>query len=320
MNTLAFLYEDSWDLPFFKQLAANDTGDAPGHQGGLVIPKPLRRYFPILVGKPTPDQPTVEHSIKAVLVVDGQIVGTVATRYQIQTWRARRSAESRITGNLGPLRNQSSEDDFLVLQRSLTSVDSYRLWLIKKGTKSHKSLMELAAGKRWGTLQPQKPVTQQDVDIASDEIAKREKNPFTLFEKEPEFTESRSKRVARSVVFRETIKRIYNNMCALCNTGLLSPKGDFEVTAAHIVPRGRMGADDARNGLSLCRTHHWAFVKGLFGIDEKRRILVPKSVRRFSRNESLTNFNGQLIKESTDTLLLAAQEALDWHRENCLLT
>jgi putative restriction endonuclease len=37
-----------FDRPMFKRLAPNDTGAAPGHQGGIVIPKDLGPYFPDL--------------------------------------------------------------------------------------------------------------------------------------------------------------------------------------------------------------------------------------------------------------------------------
>jgi putative restriction endonuclease len=37
-----------YDSPVYKVLAANDTSSAPGHQGGVVIPKKLWEYFPPL--------------------------------------------------------------------------------------------------------------------------------------------------------------------------------------------------------------------------------------------------------------------------------
>jgi hypothetical protein len=40
--------ETRYDKPVFKILARNDTGQTGGHQGGLVIPKSLVKYFPDL--------------------------------------------------------------------------------------------------------------------------------------------------------------------------------------------------------------------------------------------------------------------------------
>ena len=51
--SIEFLSDEKWDFPFFKKLAANDTGSSPGHQAGMVIPKELRIFFPSLTGHPT---------------------------------------------------------------------------------------------------------------------------------------------------------------------------------------------------------------------------------------------------------------------------
>lgn len=101
--SLEFLNDKTWDYPFYKRLARNDTGEGPGHQGGIYINKTLRKFFPTLAGQPTADKPTVERSITAILMDDINYIDTVKTRYQIQTWHATRSPESRLTSNLKPL-------------------------------------------------------------------------------------------------------------------------------------------------------------------------------------------------------------------------
>jgi putative restriction endonuclease len=60
-----------FDAPVFKRLARNDTGQAAGHQGGLVIPQALDSYFPQLVGATTSTSPTVDRDVRATLVVRG---------------------------------------------------------------------------------------------------------------------------------------------------------------------------------------------------------------------------------------------------------
>jgi putative restriction endonuclease len=40
--------DEDFDAPLFNVLAHNDTGQAVGHQGGIVIPKDLDPYFPQL--------------------------------------------------------------------------------------------------------------------------------------------------------------------------------------------------------------------------------------------------------------------------------
>jgi len=44
---------------------------------------------------------------------------------------------------------------------------------------------------------------------------------------------------------------------------LHEPTSSFwEAEAAHIVPYSALGKDDIWNGITLCRTHHWAFDAG----------------------------------------------------------
>lgn len=319
MSSLQFLKDESWDFPFFKKLAANDTGASSGHQGGMVIPKDLRIFFPNLTGQPTSEQPTIDQHIKAILIVNGQKVGAITTRYQIQSWGGTRRPESRLTSNLTSLLNQARADDYIVIQRSLENLDLYRLWLISQGSPSYNDFAQLAGNKRWGTIQKDIPMTQEDINRAAIELNQSEEKPFSLFEEEPKHRETRSRRIARSIIFRATIQALYDCTCSVCRIGLSSPKGVFEVIAAHIVPKSKQGSDDVRNGLALCRTHHWAFDNGLFAIDQNRRILVPEVVCQIDRNEILAEFNGQPIKEANDSNLLADLSAFEWHRDNILL-
>ena len=107
------------DTSVFKKLAHNDTGQAAGHQGGIVIPKAISQFFPPLPAVIANGGPTVDSILSADLFVDGQRVDTVQTRYQHQTWRGTRSPERRLTDNLGSLRNKASEDDILLFTKDL---------------------------------------------------------------------------------------------------------------------------------------------------------------------------------------------------------
>ncbi|MFZ4682811.1 MAG: restriction endonuclease, partial [Terrimicrobiaceae bacterium] len=79
--------DPDWDAPFFKKLAHNDTGQASGHQGGVVVPKDLRVYFPALdEGQASAIAPTVDRYLIAEMFIPGQMVGSDIVRYQFQTW------------------------------------------------------------------------------------------------------------------------------------------------------------------------------------------------------------------------------------------
>ena len=53
-----------------------------------------------------------------------------------------------------------------------------------------------------------------------------------------------------------------------------SPAGNPEVEAAHIYPKKEGGSDDDRNGLALCKFHHWTFDTGWISVTDSHRIIV----------------------------------------------
>jgi putative restriction endonuclease len=90
-----------------------------------------------------------------------------------------------------------------------------------------------------------------------------------------------------------------------------------EAQAAHIVPKNKNGTDDPRNGLSLCRTHHWAFDNGLFSLSDNYQIAVSPVVSKAEpANFSLTDFTNRQISLPKNEILYPHQVVLDWHRKN----
>jgi putative restriction endonuclease len=319
MTILALLENSDWDKPFFKVLAPNDTGGSVGHQGGMVIPQALRPFFPGLTGVTSASSPTIDRHIIGDLYDGTTFLSRVRTRYQFQTWGGERSPESRLTSNLTDIRNKAVGGDILLIQRSILDLELYRLVLVRKKTADYKILEPLIAGRRWGVLGTEAPMSAAEYDTAQEEEVTKEAAPFNLFDTSAKPKETRSISVARSVVFRNTLQRIYENKCSVCGNGLRVPNGPSEMHAAHIVPRSINGADDARNGLGLCRTHHWAFDEGLFGIDRSRKIWVPQSVCRLSENKPLASLAGQLIRNPTDAGLTPDNTAFEWHMKNIVL-
>ena len=68
-------------------------------------------------------------------------------------------------------------------------------------------------------------------------------------------------RGASAARFRKEVQTAYNFRCLVC--GLRLPKTEHCTTpgvdAAHIVPWAAYDVDDVRNGICLCKLHHWAF-------------------------------------------------------------
>lgn len=142
---------------------------------------------------------------------------------------------------------------------------------------------------------------EQITGIITDEEARYEvqlyaqlTNEFRLFVKEESvtYTVSASK---RDEAFRQVVLREYDFICAICE--MKFHLGDLiEATAAHIVPKRKRGTDDPRNGLALCRTHHWAFDAGIFTLSDSYEVLLSPAVRQAeTRNFGLLDLGGKPV-------------------------
>lgn len=99
-----------------------------------------------------------------------------------------------------------------------------------------------------------------------------------LTDDEEEYTEAR--RRARDSAFSELVREAYGRTCAICGSSRETPSGNPEVEAAHIYPKQEGGADDVRNGIALCKLHHWAFDNGWLAISDEYEILVKDAPDR----------------------------------------
>jgi len=74
--------------------------------------------------------------------------------------------------------------------------------------------------------------------------------------------------------FRERVLRAYREHCAVCRL-----KHAELLDAAHIIPDSDPdGEPVVSNGISLCKIHHAAFDRNLFGIQPDYRIIVPDHI------------------------------------------
>jgi putative restriction endonuclease len=318
MSMFQFLANPEWDAPFFKLLAHNDTGQAPGHQGGMVFPKELRQYLPLLdeTGIST-ESPTVDRKIRAEMFVGSMHLTDGIIRYQIQTWGGTRSAESRLTDGLRPLRDRAIAGDIMLFQRRVDALDHFRLVLVKQGSPEFIELAQWINGRHWGPLfSENKPVTQSLLLNAQHEIVELESLPFNILRPDITRIESRQIRIARNSVFRERVSQEYEKKCAVSGILIATPTMMYEVESAHVVPVSKGGTDDIRNGLALTQTLHWAFDHGLFGISSDRRVIIPHKVKQMSENDFLRQYENKPIKEARTEHLRVHREAFKWHFDN----
>jgi putative restriction endonuclease len=310
----------AFDRPLFKRLAHNDTGQAVGHQAGVLIPAAMDSYFPQLGATASAANPAPSLDITADLFDGAAYLGQVTTRYQYQTWGGTRSPERRITGNLTSLRDLAQAHDVLVIERGISDPNRYRLTLIRQGTSAFATLSTRLGNRRFGPVETfDPPSSELETEQALAQITAQEQQPFEPFEASANVVESKTKKVARSRAFQVRLLELYGPKCAVCGGGLSHPKGTIEVEAAHIVPRGLKGADDPRNGLMLCRQHHWAFDYGLFGLDNQHRVIVPTAALALPTNGVLAQYRGKQIRLPQPADLRPSAVSLSWHRTNVLI-
>ena len=152
---------------------------------------------------------------------------------------------------------------------------------------------------------------------ATRSIGSRSKRKFQLFDRNADRTVSEVDRIARSRALRVQVLAAYDEECAVCGNGLRDPNGGTELEAAHIVPRNLKGTDDVRNALALCRSHHWAFDRGLYGIDPRtHRIIVANESKAIPQNGTLRELDGRRIRQAKPAELAPHSDALTWHVEH----
>jgi hypothetical protein len=129
------------------------------------------------------------------------------------------------------------------------------------------------------------PALEQVTRMVADERARYEvqlyaqlTNEFRPFAESEKLTHTVSA-PKRDEAFREIVLSEYDFACAVCE--MKFRLGDLvEATAAHIVPKRKSGTDDPRNGLALCRTHHWAFDAGLFSVSDNFGVVLSPVLKQ----------------------------------------
>ncbi len=128
-----------------------------------------------------------------------------------------------------------------------------------------------------------------------------------------------SKSTYRSTAFARIIREIYDYRCAACGLRL-NLNGLIIIDAAHLIPFSESQDDDPRNGIALCKNHHWAMDKFLIvpGTDKlwhvspelddridgcreiislnKRKILLPQDEKYNPKPDSLTWRHTRILK------------------------
>lgn len=135
-----------------------------------------------------------------------------------------------------------------------------------------------------------------------------------IYEKQVE--QNVEKNPTRSTAFRREIMKMYNYTCAVCKLRVVTMDGESATEAAHIIPFSKVKNDDVRNGISLCKLHHWAFDRGLISLNKSYRVIVSTLISEEGPTDWMLNsMRKKRILLPKHKLLYPDQDALAWHRE-----
>jgi len=123
----------------------------------------------------------------------------------------------------------------------------------------------------------------------------------------------------RSAGFRKAIMKIYDHTCAVCELNIRASTGESVTDAAHIIPFSVSYNDDIRNGMSLCKSHHWAFDTGLISLNDDYQVIVsPLMSEQGPIGGMLAQFRDRPIWTPEDDRYHPNRDALAWHRMRVL--
>jgi putative restriction endonuclease len=115
----------------------------------------------------------------------------------------------------------------------------------------------------------------------------------------------------RHRLFPQVVKDQYGHACCVCRlSARLGNSGILD--AAHILPFAKFHNDDPRNGLALCKNHHWGFDAGAWSLTDDYTVLVAPGLRQ----ERTFVEAGVPIAMPRDETCLPVHNALQWHREH----
>ena len=117
---------------------------------------------------------------------------------------------------------------------------------------------------------------------------------------------------ARDLAFARIVKRAYHYQCAACGLRVLFD-GVSLVDAAHIIPFSVSHDDDPRNGMSLCKNHHWAMDQELiFPCSDNKWHVHNDLDDRVDAQRSLIDLHGKSIILPEQNKYAPKQTALEW--------
>lgn len=162
--------------------------------------------------------------------------------------------------------------------------------------------------------------------IAKQIIEASRPEKYNPFDESRNFVRKLKESTIRARGFRQAVLQAYDHSCAFCGMKLRAPNSAlWEAEAAHIVPHSLFGKDDIWNGITLCRSHHWAFDVGWLSLNDDFKIQVSPRINsfellsiKFKDTDCISGYseNNIQMRLPLNNNLYPHQAALAWHRKN----
>ena len=155
-----------------------------------------------------------------------------------------------------------------------------------------------------------------DIEGYSQQLMQAVEHPFSM---QRDVASVQTEIPVRSAGFRRAVMQIYEHTCAVCELNIRASSGESVTDAAHIIPFSVSYNDDIRNGISLCKSHHWAFDTGLISLNDDYQVIVSPSMSEQGPTEGvLTQLRNKRVWLPRGEEYRPAQDALTWHREKVM--
>lgn len=299
------------DVPslLYKKIRKTDAGEGRAHTtSGVTLIRPIRGFFP---------DPTLEPgrrtTVDVILLNEDAggltFVGSGQAVVQLQG-----TGPETYLSEINSLKRLMNEGDLLLIEPSPERERHFTLTRVAKGSARFSKLRSLAvkpAGVIGGMLAAPDDVEQRDADDAVNALSS---GAFEIFEPDAHWLPP-AKRLARSRAFCRRVLAAYDRKCCICGAAGSLADGRSELEAAHIVSRRNLGADDVRNGLALCRAHHWAFDRNVIRIESDLTINFDPAFTANLANAHITSKAGSKLTVPTNPSEHPHPLALNWHRK-----
>ena len=150
------------------------------------------------------------------------------------------------------------------------------------------------------------------------EIESAKNELFERLNKKPPDTEpvehTTSKQIAREKAFQQAVREAYKERCAVCGIRRETLDTRPEVEAAHIRPKSEGGPDDIRNGMALCKLHHWAFDNDWLTVTSEYEISVSDWASKDGYQE-FKKLEGKKIRLPNDSRMYPAAKYFNYRQQ-----